>query len=87
MESFSIVSLRELKISEEIMFSREKLRPKIVRLARRTKVEALNIYKNLSIWEKPGPLYQHPRKQRRSTEKGTYPNYQIYAQGDDSCPI
>jgi hypothetical protein len=76
-ESFGIIGLRESKISEEITFSRAKARPKIVGLAGRTKVEALNIYKTLPSWEKPGPLDQHPGKQRRSVEKGTDPNHRI----------
>jgi hypothetical protein len=40
MESLGTVSLRELKISEEIRFSRTKARLEISRLAGGTKVEA-----------------------------------------------
>jgi hypothetical protein len=39
-EFFSIVGLKELKRSEEITFSREKVRPKIVGLAEGMKAEA-----------------------------------------------
>jgi transposase len=48
MKSFGVVSLRESKISEEIMFSREKARPKIVELARGMKVEAFEHLQNSS---------------------------------------
>jgi hypothetical protein len=48
MESFGIVGLRESKISEEIMFSREKARPKIVGLARGMKAEAFEHLQNSS---------------------------------------
>jgi hypothetical protein len=61
-ESFGIIGLRESKISEEITFSREKVRPKIVGLTERRRDDALNIYKALPSWDNPRLLDQRSGK-------------------------